>query len=102
MGFGSFIRELRQQQKLGIKTVAREIGVNYTYLSKLENNKAKPSEDLVERIASYFGCDRDMLYVAAEKIPQDAIDAIRLRPREALSYLRTLLQDGHSRDQRNK
>jgi transcriptional regulator with XRE-family HTH domain len=97
MAFGNLLRELRQKQKVGIKQVARDLGVNYTYLSKLENEKAKPSQHFVEKIADYFGCDKDLLCIAADKIPEDAMEAIRRQPAEALKFLRQLLQDDNNK-----
>ena len=97
MAFGSLLRDLRHKQKVGIKQVARDLGVNYTYLSKLENEKSKPSQDLVEKIARYFDCDKDLLCIAADRIPEDAMEAIRRRPEEALTFLRHLLKDDNSK-----
>jgi transcriptional regulator with XRE-family HTH domain len=91
--FGQVLRQLRQERDLGIKRIAPALNVNYTYLSKIENDKATPSDELIERIAGYFGCDRDTLYLAADKVPQDALDAIKRYPRESLEYLRNLSQD---------
>ena len=97
MKFGGLLRELRRQKNLGIKKAARELGVNYTYLSKLENDKALPSEELIERIVNHFGGDRDLLYVAANKVQDDVMEAIRRNPKETLNYLRSLAEDGAER-----
>jgi len=94
---GKLLRQLREEHEIGIKKLAPELGVNYTYLSKLENNKARPSDQLIERIANYFNCDRDMLYVAADKVPHDAMEVIRRYPRESLQYLRSLAQHASKR-----
>lgn len=93
MTFGKLLRQLRKQRELGIKQLAPNLRVNYTYLSKLENDKARPSEELIERIAEYFGCDSDMLYIKADKVPRNAIEAIRRNPEETLKYLRGLTED---------
>ena len=70
--------------------MAPKLGVNYSYLSKLENDKAMPSARFIKRVARYFGCDEDSLYVAADKVPPDAMEAIKQRPTEAMRYLRSL------------
>ena len=64
MKFGLLLRKLRAESGLGIKTLAPELGVTYTYLSKLENGGARPSEDFVERVSSYFN------YSSAELLPR--------------------------------
>jgi transcriptional regulator with XRE-family HTH domain len=88
--FGELLKQLRQENELGIKRLAPELGVDYSYLSKLENNKASPSDELIERVARYFNYDKDLLYISADKIPLDAMEAIRERPQEVLRYLRGL------------
>lgn len=94
MTFGQLLRRLRQERRVGIKSLGPDLGVNYTYLSKLENDRGVPSDELIDRIAAYFKCDRDKLYLAADKVPSDAMEAIRRRPDEALRYLRRLNGNG--------
>jgi HTH-type transcriptional regulator, competence development regulator len=86
--FGDILRGLRIKTGLGIKRLAPELGVSYTYLSKLENNQIRPSEDLVYRVAGYFGCNEDRLLLAAEKIPPDVMRILRENPDAAVSFLR--------------
>jgi len=88
--FGQLLRELRSERQMGIKQLGPELGVTYTYISKLENERAKPSEELIQRIATFFNCNPDMLYIAADKVPADAIDVIRRQPNVTLPYLRRL------------
>jgi HTH-type transcriptional regulator, competence development regulator len=92
--FSQLLRELRRERQLGIKKLAPELKVNYTYLSKLENERAVPSDELIERVAAYFNYDPDKLYLAAKKIPKDAVEAIRLNPEVTLPYLRKLAARG--------
>lgn len=93
MRFAELLKSLRRQRRLGIKQLAPELGVNYSYLSKLENSKSLPSEELIDRIAAYFGCERDVLYASADRIPSDALAGFRANPRAALRYLRRLSRD---------
>ncbi|MDP9368951.1 MAG: helix-turn-helix domain-containing protein [Chloroflexota bacterium] len=86
--FGDILRELRAKEGIGIKRLAPELGVSYTYLSKLENNQIRPSEGLVQRVASYFGCDEDRLLLAAEKVPADILRILREHPDDAIDFLR--------------
>ncbi len=39
MTFGQKLRKLRQAKKLSQKRLAAEVGINYTYLSKVESEK---------------------------------------------------------------
>lgn len=88
MNFGHILRGLRTKAGIGIKRLAPELDVNYTYLSKLENDEISPSAELVERVAEYFHYDRDALLLSAGKIPQEIMDILREHPDDALKFLR--------------
>ena len=88
LDFGRRLKEVRQARRIGIKRLAPDLGVTYTYLSKIENNKAVPSADLVNRMATYFEEGSDELLILADRIPEDVRRILRERPQEALDYLR--------------
>jgi transcriptional regulator with XRE-family HTH domain len=88
MKFGKILRQLRLESGLGIKSLAPELRVNYTYLSKLENETISPSEDLVDRVSEYFGFDRDALLLSAGKVPEDILRILRDHPDDAVAFLR--------------
>lgn len=88
MEFGQILRELRKQSGLGIKRLAPELNVSYTYLSKLENEEIYPSTELVDRVADYFHYNRDSLLLSAGKIPREILDILRDNPDDALKFLR--------------
>ncbi len=88
MEFGDILRSLRTGVGLGIKKLAPELGVNYTYLSKLENRGVRPSEDFVRRVARYFAYDEEQLLMAAGRIPEDILNILRENPEDAIQFLR--------------
>src|SRR5262245_15612404 len=88
MEFGEILRKLRSSTGLGIKRLAPELGVSYSYLSKLENNEIKPSEELVDRVAKYFEYDRDQLLLSAGKVPPEILEILRQHPEDAIDFLR--------------
>lgn len=92
--FGKQLRELRSKKGIGLKRLGPTLGVNYTYLSKLEHGETQPSADLVRRIAEYFDCDRDTLLLAAGKVPEDVLAILRNNPEEALRMLRERYPQG--------
>jgi transcriptional regulator with XRE-family HTH domain len=98
MKFGRLLRDLRGKQGIGIKRLAPHLGISYTYLSKLENDQIKPSEELVGRIASYFSYDKDRLLLAADKVPPEILEILRNHPDEAIKFLRRRF--GRRREQR--
>jgi transcriptional regulator with XRE-family HTH domain len=77
--FGGRVRELRQAKHLTLRDVAGKVGINFTYLSKIENGKLDfsdyPSEKLIRKLAKALGGDTDEFLLLAEKVP----DRIRKR-----------------------
>jgi transcriptional regulator with XRE-family HTH domain len=86
--FGTVLKSLRSANGYSIKTLAEQVEVNYTYLSKLENGHSSPSEDFIERIATFFNYDKEELMVRAGKIPEDILEIVAKNPKEALRFLR--------------
>ena len=100
MEFGEVLRGLRSRSGVGIKRLAPALGVTYTYLSKLEGNHVKPSEELVQKVATYFNYDRDLLLLSADKVPADIRQILRDNPEDAVNYLRERF--GHRNDDRSE
>jgi transcriptional regulator with XRE-family HTH domain len=86
--FGAKIRQFRYQKGIGIKKLALQLGVDYSYLSKIENGKVPASAGIVERLSEYFDCNRDELMLLADKVPRDVMQILRENPQEALALLR--------------
>ena len=88
INFAAKIKTMREQKGISIKTLAKSLDVNYTYLSKIENSKSVPSEAFIERLAKVFNYDADELKIMAGKIPDDVIEILKNNPLEAIIYLR--------------
>lgn len=54
---GKRIKELREQAKLKQDQVAAYIGVDQSYLSKIESGERSISVEQLERLAELYGCD---------------------------------------------
>jgi len=82
--FGQKIRELRKAKGLGQRAVATEVGINFTYLSKIENDKvdfaAFPSEETIRKLAKVLDADVDELLLMAKKIPDRIRQRVLERP----------------------
>src|ERR1700730_5818818 len=87
--FGSRIRRLRHERGLSQRRLAAQVGIDFTYLSKLENNQSgqSPGEDLIRRLAEEFGEDPEDLLAMAGKVP---VDELRARAREDPEFARSL------------
>lgn len=84
MRFGKRLRQLRQAQKLTLRGLAARIGVGFTYLSKVENEKLDfadyPSDDLIVKLAKALDADADELLILAKKIPAQIKKRVLERP----------------------
>ena len=82
------LRKLRSDKGASIKSLAPELGVTYTYLSKLENDEARPSEGLIGRVSEYFDYSSSELFLAAGRVPPDILEILRTHPQDAVEFLR--------------
>lgn len=84
MNFGERIRELRKTKNLSQRGLADKVGVSFTYISKIENEKLDfgdyPSEELIRKLAKSLGADADELLLLAEKIPKQIKKRVMERP----------------------
>jgi transcriptional regulator with XRE-family HTH domain len=87
--FGAFVRREREAKEIGLREMAKKIGVSPTYQSKVERDEfAPPAEDKVRKIAEILGRDADELLALAGRVASDLTDIIRQRPREMADFLR--------------
>ena len=94
--FGDFVREtreaLRQQEpRFSVRQVAARIGVQPSYLSKVERGDVgPPSEATTLRLAEDLGEDPDVMLALAGKVSSDLLETIRKRPRLFADLIREL------------
>src|SRR5262249_59085218 len=87
--FGALVRRERKAKQIGLREMAKKIGVSPTYLSKIERGDFDPPiEDKVRRIAEIIGRDPDELLALAGRVASHLTDIIRRRPREIADFLR--------------
>lgn len=108
--FGKVIRQARKDKEYSQRELAKLIGVDYTYLSKLENDHAgyPPSEDVIESLARHLDLTerKDELRRLAGRItPDDAkvfeelvkkykqMPALLRRMRDEPEFAQKLLQE---------
>jgi transcriptional regulator with XRE-family HTH domain len=84
MRFGERVRELRRAKGLTLRGLAEKVGVGFTYLSKVENERLDfadyPSDDLIGRLAKALEADEDELLLLAKKIPAQIKERVLERP----------------------
>lgn len=84
MRFSDRLKELRLAKNLSQRALALEVGVNFTYLSKIENEKLGfadyPSEEMICKLALALNADVDELLILADKIPTSIRQRVKERP----------------------
>ena len=98
MDFPARLRTLRKQAQLSQRDLAERVGVDFTYLSKIENRRVDPPSEGVLRsiareLAEALGEDEielaDGLITLAGKIPSDLAETLSRNP-EAVRFLRSI------------
>lgn len=84
MRFGERVRELRKAKNLSQRGLGDMVGVSFTYISKVENEKLDfgdyPSEELIRKLAKALDTDEGELFLLAEKIPDQIRKRVMERP----------------------
>jgi len=84
MTFGERVRELRHDKGWSLRDLAEQVGVGFTYLSRVENGRLNygdyPSNALIHRLADALDADEEELWVLAERVPDRIRQRVLERP----------------------
>lgn len=70
--FGAALRELRRDAGVTQRELAQRTGLDFSYISKLENDKnAPPAADSIVKICEVLGVPPERLLALTGKIPSD-------------------------------
>ena len=108
---GKRIKTLRKARGLTQRALAAEVGINFTYLSKIENDRLEagqsPRAKTIKTLAEALGADSDELLILGKRIPDSVKQRFFERPRafqtiaslddETLDRLLSKLDKGHQR-----
>ncbi len=96
-GLGDYLRERRSERQrlegrnFSLRQVAQRIGVEPSYLSKIERGlETRLSEETTRALAAELGEDPDMLLAMAGKVSGDLQEIIRKRPQLFSQLLREM------------
>ena len=79
--FGERLRELRLERCINQRDLAARVGIDFTYLSKIENNRmAPPATKTILKIARALDVHSDELLLLADKVPGDIQPVITRSP----------------------
>jgi transcriptional regulator with XRE-family HTH domain len=92
MDFGEYLKDVRRKRGVSQRKLAHAVGINFTYLSKIENgHMAPPSEGVLLELARVLEMDKDEVMVAAGKVPSDVVEM--LKDVRLLKHVRKLAAD---------
>jgi HTH-type transcriptional regulator, competence development regulator len=84
MTFGQRVRQLRHAKEWSLRDLAAEVGVGFTYLSRVENERLNfgdyPSDALIHRLADALDADEEELLILAKRIPEPVKKRVPQRP----------------------
>ena len=77
--FGHIIRQARKNKSYSQRELAKLIGLDFTYLSKLENNRADypPKEEVIRSLAHHLDLDAEELIFLAGRVPNQEKDLLK-------------------------
>ena len=77
MTLGDIINNARVGKRIGLRALAREIGIAPSYLSDIENNRRVPSELILQGLAQVLDLDFDLLMQRAGRVGEDVEQYLR-------------------------
>jgi transcriptional regulator with XRE-family HTH domain len=70
--FGTKLREYRRRTGMSQRELARRVGTDFSYISKIENNRLPPpAADTVVKICEVLDIDQNELLALTGKLPSD-------------------------------
>lgn len=88
--FGVRVRELRHAKGWSLRDLAGQVGVGFTYLSRVENERLNfgdyPSDDLIHRLADALDADECELLLLAKRVPEPVKRRVLQRPDAFLAF----------------
>lgn len=96
MDFGKLIRKSRlqaqsQDRAFSLRKTAERVGIQPSYLSKIERGELPPpGEDVICKLSKELNLDTDVMLAMAGKVSTELLDVIRRRPELFATLLREL------------
>lgn len=88
--FGTYIQRIRRARGWTQRKVATELGIDFTYLSKLENGRGEaPGDETIRKLAELLELDPETLLALAGKVPTE-LRQMAQADREFAVFLRRL------------
>jgi len=100
--FGRMLRELRRSRGISQRNLAAKVGVDFSYISKIENDRLPPpAADTIVKICNALEVSPDSLLVLSGKIPKELKEAIGSSP-AAMQFIRSAQSMGLTEEEWKK
>jgi HTH-type transcriptional regulator, competence development regulator len=93
--FGQQIRQARKEKGYSQRDLAKLVGLDFTYLSKLENTRADypPKEDVIRKLAEHLDLDAEELIFLAGRLPETEEEFFKQNYKEMPALLRRMKEN---------
>jgi HTH-type transcriptional regulator, competence development regulator len=92
--FGQALRDLRHEKGISQRELADRVGVDFSYISKVENERLPPpSADTIVKICQVLGAPSDELLASTGKMPTEVKEMLTTSP-AALQFVRQAREMG--------
>lgn len=78
---GDLLRRLRTERGQSLRGAARDLGVDPSYLSKVERGQKPLPEGLRRQVSDYYDTDSDRLEIASGAVPADVARILAEHPK---------------------
>jgi transcriptional regulator with XRE-family HTH domain len=93
--FGRLIRQARKDKGFSQRELAAMLSVDFTYLSKLENDRADyaPKEEVIRSLARNLDLNEEELIFLAGRLPQQYEALLKQNPKEMQALFRRMQEN---------
>ena len=74
------LKRLREERGKSLRAAARDLGVDPSYLYRVERGDKAASAELRERVAQFYDLPSEELKMAAGQVPDDILEILRSNP----------------------
>jgi transcriptional regulator with XRE-family HTH domain len=74
------LREVRESKGISLRGAARDLGVDASYLSRVERGDQRASGSVLERAANYYELPPEKFELASGQLPSDIVAILRANP----------------------
>jgi transcriptional regulator with XRE-family HTH domain len=74
------LREVRESKGVSLRGAARDLGVDASYLSRVERGDKNASPSVLDRAARYYELPRERFELANGALPADIVEILRAHP----------------------